>query len=72
MNGWRVEVLLAGVCAVLAVATAVLPRWIEVVFRVDLDHGDGGLEWTLVVLLGVTAVVAAVRGLRHRRVAVSS
>jgi hypothetical protein len=43
---------IAEVCAGVATAIATLltllvPEWIEVVFGVDPDHGDGSLEWLI-------------------------
>jgi hypothetical protein len=48
-----VETALAALTAVLAVVTQLWPNWIELVFRVDPDHGNGALER---VLLGVCLV----------------
>ena len=52
----RVEVWLSGSSAVLALLTLVWKDWIEIVFRVDPDHGDGSAEWWLVAGLAVVAV----------------
>lgn len=38
----------AGIATAIAtVLTLLVPEWIEVVFRVDPDHGDGSLEWVI-------------------------
>ncbi len=58
MTRWSVEYALAGVFVVLAVVTAVVPDWIEVVFGVEPDGGNGSLEWLLVLGLALLAVVA--------------
>jgi hypothetical protein len=53
---------LAVVSVVLLVSTVVWPDWIEIVFRVDPDHGSGWLEWAIVaaaVALLVTFSVSA-------------
>ena len=49
---WRfwVELVLASVTAGVAVVTLLSREWIELVFRVDPDNGDGSLEWVVVVL----------------------
>jgi hypothetical protein len=52
----RVEVVLAAASAALGLVTLVWKDWIEVVFRVDPDHGDGSLEWWIVIGLLVVAV----------------
>ena len=54
---WYVEVLLGGAALVLALLTLVWNDWIELVFRVDPDAGDGSLEKALVAALLVAAVV---------------
>ena len=40
----------------MAVVTLVTRDWIEVVFGVDRDYGNGALEWALVVGLALVAV----------------
>ena len=59
-----VQFALAALFLVVAVATLIEPEWIEVVFGVDPDRGSGALEWTIVLALGVLAVVAAGLGAR--------
>lgn len=53
------EVVLAGASAVLAVVTIINHEWIEVVFGVDPDGGNGALEWSLVGILVVAAATSA-------------
>ena len=65
MTRWRLELALAGFFAILTVQTAAAPNWIEVVFRVDPDVGNGSLEWALVAGFGVLAAIAAIMGQRH-------
>jgi len=45
-----VEVGLAVFCAFLILLTLAWKDWIELVFRVDPDHGNGSFEWLLVTL----------------------
>lgn len=51
----RVEVVLAAASAALGLVTLVWKDWIEVVLRVDPDHGDGTVEWWVVTTLLVVA-----------------
>jgi hypothetical protein len=60
---FRLEVGLAALSALLFVATVAWPEWIELIFGVDPDHGDGSLEW---LILGVTALCAIGASLRAR------
>jgi len=69
MTRARLEFAFGGVCAVLAMLTAVVPEWIEAVFEVDPDAGSGSLEWMIVAAFGALAVSAAALGRRHYRVA---
>jgi hypothetical protein len=41
------EVCAGVVTAFATVLTLLVPEWIEVVFGVDPDHGDGSLEWLI-------------------------
>jgi len=59
---------LAVLTAVVALVTQVWPNWIELVFRVDLDHGSGSLERVLVgVWLVAFLTSVAVAGTEYRR-----
>jgi hypothetical protein len=51
-----VKVALAVTSAFLALLTLAVPDWIEAVFRVDPDGGNGSFEW-LIVAVFVTATV---------------
>lgn len=62
-----VETGLAALTAVLAVVTQLWPNWIELVFRVDPDHGNGSLERVLVgVCLLVFLASIVVAGAEYR------
>ncbi len=56
---WRfwLEVSLASASALLGLLTIVWSDWIEGVFGVDPDHGNGAAEWIAVVVLLALAVV---------------
>jgi hypothetical protein len=64
MNRWHIESGLAALFAALAILTAVVPDWIEAVFGVDPDHGTGYLEWLIVVVAGLIAIVVALAARR--------
>ena len=54
-NRFWVEIALAPLTAGLFVLTLVWHDWIELVFVVDPDRGNGSVEWAIVaVLLGAT------------------
>jgi hypothetical protein len=55
-----VRLALAAMSAALLVVTLAWHDWIEIVFRVDPDHGSGWLEWLIVVLaFGLTLTFGA-------------
>lgn len=56
--------------ATAAILTAALPAWIESVFHLDPDGGNGSIEWLLVAGLSLAAISTATLALRHRRIAV--
>lgn len=68
MTRARLEFSLAGICAALAILTAFVPDWMEVIFKVDPDAGSGALEWMIVAAFGALAVFAAGLARRHYRV----
>jgi hypothetical protein len=50
------EVSLGTTSAVLLIITAAWPDWIEEVFGVDPDGGNGSLEWAIVIVLAACTV----------------
>jgi hypothetical protein len=58
---FRLEAGSAGVAGALAIVTLVWRDWIELVFGVDPDHGNGSVEWLFVA--GLLAVAVALGGL---------
>ncbi len=55
-----VEAGLAAFSAVLLLVTLVTREWIELVFRVDPDHGNGSLEWLIVAVAIVATITFSV------------
>jgi apolipoprotein N-acyltransferase len=56
-RGFLVRLGLAAGSAALFVVTLVWHDWIEIVFRVDPDRGNGWLEWLVVlVAFGLTLI----------------
>ena len=67
-SGLRRRFWLESVCGLvtgmLAAITLFWHDWIEAVFRIDPDNGDGSAEWLIVLALILVTVVLAV-GARH-------
>jgi len=55
-----IETALAGVTMSLFLLTLVWQKWIEAVFRVDPDGGNGSLEWAIVAVLFAASVMLSV------------
>jgi hypothetical protein len=55
-----IESVLAAVTAILFLLTLVWREWIEAVFKVDPDGGDGSLEWAIVAVLFAASVTLSV------------
>jgi hypothetical protein len=55
-NRFWVESILASVTGVVAVLTIFWSQWIEAVFGVDPDSGNGSAEWLVVVFLMIVTV----------------
>jgi hypothetical protein len=67
---WRLwlEAALAAGAGVMGVLTLFWHDWIEALFGVDPDHGNGSLEWIVAFALLAIALgfsLALRRGLRH-------
>lgn len=50
------EAILAALATGLFVLTLVSRDWIEMLFHVEPDEGNGSLEWLIVVALAVVAI----------------
>jgi hypothetical protein len=55
-----VEAVLGGLSLLFLVLTLVWDDWIEIIFGVDPDHGDGSFEWLIVGVSALLTVVFAV------------
>ncbi len=71
---WRLwlEIALAIGAGALGVLTLFWHDWIETIFGVDPDHGDGSLEWLVAFGLLVIALVFSVAIRRELRRAEAS
>ncbi|HEX5087841.1 MAG TPA: hypothetical protein VFV89_08535 [Nocardioides sp.] len=65
-----VEAALAGLAAVLAAVTAVVPDWIERLTGAHPDSGGGELEWMFALVPAAIALALAVAARREWRRAV--
>ena len=67
-SGQRLTLVAASLCAAGALLLAALPMdWIEEVFGVEPDGGNGLLEFAPIVVLAVAAVVLCLRVAQARR-----
>jgi hypothetical protein len=64
------EIGVAGTAAALAVLTLVWSEWIEAIFRMDPDRGNGSLERSIVGVLLLISLTLSVASRRERRRAV--
>jgi hypothetical protein len=55
-NRFWVEVALGSLTAALVLVTLVWPQWIEMIFGVEPDGGNGSLEWAVVGALSLTTI----------------
>jgi hypothetical protein len=56
---FRIEVALAALSALLLVVTLIWRDWLEIVFGVDPDRGSGEVEWAIVGLGALGALIFA-------------
>lgn len=62
-----VQASLATITGLLALATAIVPDWIEFVSGWDPDRGDGSVEVGIVIGLGLITVVLGVAAMKTWR-----
>ncbi|MCW2538449.1 MAG: putative rane protein [Frankiales bacterium] len=55
-----IETILASISGLLTVLTLITREWIEALTGWDPDHGNGSLEWLIVVVFAVAAAVLGV------------
>ena len=55
-----IEASVGSIFILLFVATLVWPDWVELVFSVDPDFGSGAVEWMIVALSGIAAIMCFV------------
>ena len=60
----RIEIAVSALLGAATILTAVWPTWIEGLFGLDPDGGNGDAEWWIVAALAV-ATVAAIALTRH-------
>jgi hypothetical protein len=54
-----VELVLACLSAFMFLITLVWRDWIEIVFKIEPDQGNGSLEWAIVAALGAATIGTA-------------
>ena len=54
------ETVAGSITGCLAIITLFWPDWIEAVFGVDPDHGNGSAEWLAVIVLLLITIVLAI------------
>lgn len=57
---FRLQTGVAAISVVLLLTTLLWRDWIEIVFRVDPDHGNGSLEWSIVAVTAVAAITCLI------------
>jgi hypothetical protein len=64
---YRLEVIAAALTGLAAVLTAIVPDWIEEVFHIDPDGGNGAVEWLIVAALALATIALGALAWRERR-----
>ena len=62
-----IEIGLAALSLTVFVATLIWSEWIEIIFGVDPDQGDGSIEWLIIAMATVSALVAILLARSDRR-----
>lgn len=52
-----IKTTMATLTGILSIFTMIEPKWIETIFEVSPDGGDGSLEWLIVLLLLFVTIV---------------
>jgi hypothetical protein len=63
-----IELFLVALSMFAVVLTVVWSDWIELLFRVDPDQGNGSLEWLIVAISGLNTIAFSIlvgKGLRR-------
>jgi hypothetical protein len=61
------EAIMAALSGFFAILTVVYKEWIELVFGIDPDAGNGSLEWAVVGVFALAFVFLALRARTDRR-----
>jgi Mg2+ and Co2+ transporter CorA len=64
----RIEIVLSALLGTATIVTALWPTWIEGLFGLDPDGGNGTAEWWIVAVLAAITVAAAALARRDLRV----
>ena len=64
----RIEIVLSALLGAATILTAVWPDWIEGLFGVSPDGGNGSAEWWIVAVLAAITVATAALARRDLRV----
>lgn len=65
----RIEIAVSALLGAATILTAVWPTWLEGLFGLDPDGGNGNAEWWIVAALAVTTLAAIALARHDLRVA---